>query len=288
MRAFLPVVFALTVACPTPDPADDDTDQGPHFDPNPSTTLGDGRVADVFLPEDYDITTTYPLVMMLHGYGANSILQDAIFGLKNRVDTHSFILVTPDGTVDDGGSQFWNAFEECCDFNGTDVDDSAWLRGLLDEAVQRYPVSHVAVMGHSNGGFMSYRMACEHGDIVDRIAPLAGTMSTKDAECAPTSAVRVLHMHGTDDDAVAYASSAGHHGAEDSVEIWAEIGNCSAPTATADVDHFSSLPDNETTVQTWDCPTGDLQLWTSQGGDHTYLFNNDTYKNELASWLTAP
>ena len=281
-------LLVLLAACPAPEATDAPTDEANTFDADPSTTLGDGRTAEAVLPSDYDITNTYPLVLMLHGYGANAFVQDAVFGLQDRVDSHQFILILADGTVDAGGAQFWNAFDECCDFYGTNVKDSRWLAGLIEEAQGRYPISHVAVMGHSNGGFMSYRMACERPDLVDRIAPLAGTLSAVDSECDATDPVRVLHMHGTDDTTIGYDTTGGHRGALDSVAYWADLAGCSGPVNDGTRDHHENLTGDETTVQTWDCPTGDLELWTAEGGDHIYLFNNSAYKDDLASWLVAP
>ena len=193
---------------------DEPADTGRWFNPNPPDELGtDERPADVVLPEDYTVERTWPLVIMLHGYGANSVVQDSIFGLGNRVDSMGFLLLKPDGTVDTSGRQFWNAFTECCDFGNTGVDDVGYLASLIEQARETYPISHVAFVGHSNGGYMSYRMACDRPDLIDRIAPLAGTLSAIPSECTGTEAVRVLHMHGTEDNSVAYESTSVHNGA---------------------------------------------------------------------------
>lgn len=48
-------------------------------------SINDARPAKVFYPNDYAADVTYPLVVMLHGFGANAVLQDLIFKLKDRV-----------------------------------------------------------------------------------------------------------------------------------------------------------------------------------------------------------
>lgn len=292
------LLLCLLAACQSPaDPnegpksrgAGAEDSGGSAFDPDPATVLGPSdRPVEVTLPEPYDVSRRYPVVVMLHGYGASSALQDVIFGLKARAASMGFILIAPDGLVDRRGNQYWNAATECCDFDGSGVDDVGYISGLIEEAQALYPVSHVAVMGHSNGGFMSYRMACERPDLVDRIAPLAGTLSTVAAECPGTQPVRVLHMHGTLDDSVAYSSFEGHNGALDSIRHFTELAGCTGPTDDGTRDHIRDLEGEETVVDRWDCPVGDMQLWTGVGGDHVYLSVNEDYRDQLASWMISP
>jgi polyhydroxybutyrate depolymerase len=293
----------LTTACGSSSEADDDSKSGADssdssdssdsggrvFDPNPSTTIGPSdRPVEVVLPQPYDVSRSYPVVVMLHGYSATAALQDVIFGLKNRIDDLGFILIAPEGLVDRRGNQYWNAASECCDFDGTEVDDIGYISGLIEEAQSLYPVSHVAVMGHSNGGFMSYRMACERPDLVDRIAPLAGTLSTVASECPSTTPVRVLHMHGTRDGSVDYESHTNHNGARASITHFTELAGCTGPTVDGARDYIGDVDGAETTVEIWDCPDGDMQLWTGEGGDHVYLAVNDDYRDQLAAWMVAP
>ncbi len=292
MRFF---VLCFLVACQSSAPSEDSANGTPPgdsgetvFDPNPPTVLGPAeRQVEVVLPEPYDVRQRYPVVVMLHGYGASADIQNVIFGLKQRAPDRGFILIAPEGTEDPSGSQFWNAATECCDFEDTEVDDIGYISGLIEEAQGLYPVSHVAVMGHSNGGFMSYRMACERPDLVDRIASLAGTLSSVPSECPGTAPVRVLHMHGTLDDTVAYDTMGAHLGARDSITHFTTLAGCSGPTVDGTRDHLSDLDGEETTVEVWSCPDGDMQLWTGEGGDHVYLSVNEDYRDQLTDWLVA-
>ena len=58
----------------------------------------------------------------------------------------------------------------------------------------------IYVAGHSNGGFMSYRLACTHADRIAAIVSLAGATFDTPADCSPTEPVAVLQIHGTADD----------------------------------------------------------------------------------------
>ena len=59
-------------------------------------------------------------------------------------------------------------------------------------------------MGHSNGGFMSYRMACDHADLVTHVGALAGSSFFEEGRCAPVRPVSVFNIHGTWDLVIRY------------------------------------------------------------------------------------
>ena len=279
-------LIALLTACSG---SADDSAPAPTFDANPPTEIGGDREAAVVLPANYAVDAEYPLVILVHGYGVNADIQEVIFGLGQRVDDLGFILVKPEGTVDSTGSQFWNATEECCDFGNTGVDDVAYLSSLIDEARTLYPVSTVAFVGHSNGGFMSYRLACEVPEKIDRIAVLAGAVYKDEADCAGTEPVSVLHVHGTADATIAYDSDPAHAGAVESIERWATKAGCAEPpTALGTRDYLSGNDGEETTVSHWDgCATGtDIELWTAEGGDHFMIDVTDPWRDDLAGWAT--
>ena len=102
---------------------------------------------------------------------------------------------------------FWNADSACCDFEHKNPDDVAYIGGLIDDISRDWPVdkNQVFVLGHSNGGYMAYRMACERADVIAAIGSLAGNASSMPSACTPSQPVGVVHMHGTIDDIVPYS-----------------------------------------------------------------------------------
>jgi polyhydroxybutyrate depolymerase len=283
----------------TADDTEEETVNPEDFPRNPPEELGEDRIAKVYTPSDYDRTNSYPLVVMLHGYGANGFLNDLIFKLKPRVDAEQFILVIPEGTTDESGSQFWNATPQCCNFDDSDVDDVGYLASLVEEAREKIHLDsdRIGFVGHSNGGYMSYRMACEHPEFIDRIAVLAGSTFNDPEDCANPQAVSVLHMHGTDDETIPYPPAENHRpgrttiGAEATVDRWRERAGCSEDTdaeSTADFD--SSLEGEETDVLEWNSCSDDhrVQLWRINGGDHVLGNANQNYSDSLVDWLTMP
>src|SRR5262249_9298088 len=153
----------------------------------------------------------------------------------------------------------------------TGVDDSAYLSSLIDEIKARYTVDpkRVYFVGHSNGGFMSYRMACDHADQIAAIGSLAGAMWADTSKCKPSQPVSVLEIHGTADADVLYNGSVGgkYPDAVTTVEDWATLDGCSLmpDNSAPPLDLDSSLMGAETTVQryTQGCKAGGAaELWS--------------------------
>ena len=138
-------------------------------------TLGGQRPALLVLPTDHDPETPIPLVLSLHGFTSHSAQHDRYFGLSQRVNVDRFALIMANGTRDPDGNRFWNATDFCCDLHNTQVDDVQYLSGLLEEAATHIAVERIFALGHSNGSFMSYRLACEDIPGLVAIASLAGT-----------------------------------------------------------------------------------------------------------------
>src|SRR5690606_2569751 len=91
-----------------------------------------------------------------------------------------------------------------------DADDIAYLGAVLDEVEAQFHVdpSRIYVMGFSNGGAMSNRVACEMADRVAAVASLSGTNEfATAAPCEPARPIPVLHAHGTDDPCWTYETS---------------------------------------------------------------------------------
>jgi polyhydroxybutyrate depolymerase len=250
-----------------------------------------GRTARLVLPRAYDGTTAFPLVVLLHGYSTTSGAQDLYWGLSRLARREGFYLLLPDGTVDSMGNQFWNATDSCCDFDGTGIDDVAYLDGLLDEVVASRPVDEARVYfaGHSNGGYMSYRMACERAGRIAAIASLAGSSFVDEMDCHASEPVSVLQIHGDMDDTVAYDGDASAPGAEELVTRWATRAGCDTtmPETLAPFDLDTTVDGDETLVTRYGagCAAGlDAELWRIAGGGHIPIVAED-FATRLSQWL---
>ena len=254
---------------------DEDTESDDASSQIDMSPLGpEDREAEVVIPEDYDPGQSYPLVFLLHGYTASASVQDAYLMVSNQVDEYDFILVLPNGTRDSGGNRFWDATSWCCNFAGSPVDDAGYLEGLMDEAETRFSIdpARIYFMGHSNGGFMSYRMACDYADRVAAVASLAGSGFVDGETCEASEPVAVLQAHGTMDTTIVYQGSAGQYpAAEELMERWATRNGCDASSTEAgQLDLVTGSNGDETDVLEWQNCEDDASvvLWKLNDAGH--------------------
>ncbi len=133
------------------------------------------------------------VVLALHGGGGKSISIDEMSGLSRAAQRRGFIVVYPQGV---GNS--WNAGKCCGEAVQRNVDDIGFLKVVLARvATYLGRAPRVFVTGHSNGGMMAYRMACEMADQIEAIVPIGASKQID--SCRPSRPVPTLHLHGTSD-----------------------------------------------------------------------------------------
>jgi polyhydroxybutyrate depolymerase len=242
--------------------------------------VGGDRPVTVHVPNAYDASRPAPLLLVLHGYESSGRDIEAYLHLGDAAERRGMISAYPDGTTDSKGSRFWNATDYCCDFDQSGVDDSKYLLDVVAAIKAHLAVDpkRIFLLGHSNGGFMSYRMACDHADVVAAIVSLSSATFANDADCRPSEAVSVLEIHATADNVIAFKGGgpATFPGAEETVHKWARYDGCdpalSKSPKRVDVDAALSFKGHraEATVQTSaGCRNrAAVELWTMHGGGH--------------------
>jgi polyhydroxybutyrate depolymerase len=156
------------------------------------------------VPPGYDPASPTAMILNLHGLGSNGA-QEALFSNMNATaDARGFVVVYPDGYENS-----WNA-GACCDPAAADgIDDVGFLVALVDEVAARLCIDRerVYAAGMSNGGFMTYRLACEAADVFAGFAPVAGGLAV--TGCTPSRPVPLIAYHGLDDSMVPYSMGDG-------------------------------------------------------------------------------
>jgi polyhydroxybutyrate depolymerase len=239
--------------------------------------LGD-RQFTLHVPDSYDPGTPAALVIALHGYTSSGAEMESYLRFTPEADRRGFIFAYPDGQTDNRGNRFWNATDACCDLYGARTDDSRYLSEVISEVQRSYRVDarRVYLVGHSNGAFMSFRMACDHADQVTAIAALNGASWQDASRCRPSGPVGVLAIHSTLDETIAHGGGTlvkrAYPSAARTAADWVEFNRCAAAgTEAPALDIEASLPGAETTVRryTEGCAAGStVHTWTINGGRH--------------------
>ena len=242
-----------------------------------------------------------PLIVSLHGYGGDAAYQAAYVPLHEHVNTRGFALLLPSGSRDAEGNRFWNPTDRCCEGGKTGEDDVAYLTDLVQAARDVQDFGEVYFFGYSNGGFMSYHMACKGLRGLRAVASLAGTSYVEDSSCAGAPPVSVLHVHGTadgtirfdgDEHEVAGGETAFYVGAREMVTRWAGRAGCEwpaepQPVATLDLDAYVPGAETEVYRLASGCTAGvTIELWAGAGSSHGPGYG-DAFVDALLHWLLS-
>lgn len=288
------VAFGLTVIIGMSEPSLEEASQRIAAEGLQVQTIGGARPALLVLPSEYEPQTPLPLVFSLHGYAGHH--QNSFFGLTSLVNSHNFALVLPNGTRDNKGYRFWNATDLCCGASDSKPDDVAYLTGLVDEAAERVNIGRVFVAGISNGGFMSYRVACESMPRLAGIVVVNGSSFSDPARCESSRPVSILHLHGTADSVVAiqggsnpFLGTGSHPAAREVVQRWARRAGCdlsrSESLGSLDIDLNSDS--DETIVTRYRAGCRDnviVEYWEMELVPHAPRFAPDVGQRLLA-WM---
>ena len=259
------------------------------------TVLVDAGRGNVLVRVPEGGSPPFPLVVFLHGYNSNAQESESFFAFGDEVEAAGMLYATPNGTQDLLALRFWNATDACCDFFGSGVDDSTYLVNLvaaIDSAVGVDPRRRFFV-GHSNGGFMSYRMACDHADEVAAVVSIAGATFDVAGDCVPVRSVSTLEIHGTSDTVIQYGGGAlpgadgPYPGATETAASWAAYNGCESWSVALDpFDGLDGLPGDETGVERYasGCSGAVTELWTVNGGEHSPAIN-DTLRDRVIAFL---
>jgi polyhydroxybutyrate depolymerase len=267
------------------------------------------RPVNLYVPSSYDGHTPLPLVILLHGGGWNGQLIEDYVRLRPLAQAQRFLCCYPDGTLDIFGSRFWNAdFSSTPDaaaFGMTNVDDVGYFRNLIEEVARHFALDRkrVYLIGHSNGGVMAYRMACESPDLVAGIASLAGIRTLDHGLCAPFESVNILRIYGTADDAVRYEGGAftnppfprnapANASVVRNLQMWAGYNGASNPVTdpapstdlTLDVAGLDTVITRYTTCP----PGGAVELWTINGAGHVPTLSSEFAPRLIDGLLAHP
>lgn len=198
------------------------------------------RMYMVHVPKSYNASKPVPVVLSLHGGGGNMQYQatEELYHWISKSEAAGFIAVFPNGYSRMRGGKLatWNAGICCGTARDKKIDDVGFIRAVVDDLKTRVNIDaqRIFANGMSNGGMMSYRLACEAPDIFRAVASVTGTDGT--TSCNPGRAMPVFHTHAKDDDRVLFNGGSGSESdthadfvsVPDTIAKWVKHNGCEA------------------------------------------------------------
>ncbi len=189
-----------------PQPVISYTDVVDPVDPTLHTITIEGmqpRTYILKIPSKYSASSPTPLLLALHSRSTNA---KAIFDdsrILTWAEDMNFIVAGLNGAVYESASS-WNAGNCCTNATTYEENDLLFASTVIDFVASQYSVdkSRVWAMGHSNGGMMAYRLACDLSEKITAIAVVTGALM--DPTCSPTKPVSILHIHGNLDPTILF------------------------------------------------------------------------------------
>lgn len=240
------------------------------------TADGRERTYHLYVPSSLPADRPVPLLLALHGGTGWGTQFERASGFDGIAEANGFLVVYPDGIetavkITPNG-RVWNGGDCCANAVREGVDDVGFLVQLIDElsASRSVDSSRVFAAGHSNGGIMAYRLACERPDKVRGIGLQSGWMGID--SCSPSRPISAVHIHGTGDENAPFdggrgarsISGADARAALDSIGMLAAGDGCgSAPS--------EEVAGAVTTIA-WPCPDGiRVELLAVEGAPHPWM-----------------
>lgn len=228
------------------------------------------RTYSYYVPASYVPGQAAPLVLNLHGYTSNGSQQAAYTNFNAIADTAGFIVVHPDGTIEpSSGQRYWNF-----GILGSTINDIGFLEALVDTLSAHYSINQNRVysVGMSNGGFMSYCLACESNRFA-AVGSVTGSMSiVMYNTCTPAHPIPTIHIHGTNDAVVSYIASSTTKSVEDISLFWANNNGCNLTPGITSIPNINTI--DNATAERYLYSGGNnghtVELFKVTGGGHTW------------------
>jgi len=272
---------------------------------------GESRTFIVHVPTGYTGSSPVPVILDFHPLGGSGSSQEGSSGWKAKCDSVGCIAIFPDSSKSKASDNSWNAGYCCTNAEKNKVDDVQFARDMIKwlETNACVDSKRIYASGGSNGGGMTYRMACEAADVIAAAAPVdfrcvtgkdpLATMVTASNNTAcsctlPRPISIVAWDEGADSTIVPYAGGQtpslatdcppggncvgiGFASAVVNADTWAKFDSCTG-SAAADPNNslcktYSSCASNTT-----------VSLCTTTSGGHLAVYGNSGAKFTDTAW----
>lgn len=233
---------------------------------------GNYRSFYVYVPSSYNANSPTPLVFSFHGYGSSAEVNYQYTQFHSIADTAGFILIHPQGSLLNGTSH-WNVGGWTL---GSSADDIGFTNLMLNYVESNFNIdqNRIYSTGMSNGGYMSFKLACELNEKFAAIASVTGSMTPQTLNsCNPVHPTPVLQIHGTADGTVPYQGSPTWTlGIQAVLDYWISMNSCNVNPQTISIDDINNADGSTVDYFIFDGGIDNVTVehFRVNGGDHDW------------------
>ena len=180
----------------------------------------------IYKPDNLNTNISVPVLFALHGYGSSALSHLTYTNYFSLADANNFIVIYPQGTTTDTLSSHWNVGGWTSKSTRKDIEFIDTVIDLIKDKIQ-IDQTRIYSSGMSNGGYMSYSLACNLNSKIAAIASVTGSMTPDNFDnCTPSNPISVLQIHGLQDLIVPYIGSSGSKSIPDVIDFWVNHNAC--------------------------------------------------------------
>ena len=192
------------------------------------TIVHDNIVRQFYVYEGSGYQGNAPVLFVLHGYTSRGLWIMNYSGFQSIADDAGAIVIYPQGTLLPAtGQPHWNVGGWT---TSSTTDDVGFINSVINFLSNEYSIDSKRIYstGMSNGGYMSYKLACDLSSRIAAVVSVTGSMTNQTTDgCNPTHPTSVAQIHGLQDTVVNYDGNSFSKPIEEVMDYWVNINNCS-------------------------------------------------------------
>jgi len=217
-----------------------------------------------------------PVIFALHGGASNSGLQMHYkVDFTPLSDREGVVIVYP------SGERGWNVGAKDAyivrNFSST-ADDVGFFKSMFDTLIEQRVAApdRLYIVGGSNGGMMTHRLACQFADRIAGAAAVVATLPRSAVELwqKPSRPVPFLLMLGTADPLVKFEGSGQTLSAADTAAFWRKQNGCEGEAKRRDLDDRDPNDGCRVHAERWEGKAPVL-VYTMEGHGHGWPMQRD-------------
>ena len=180
----------------------------------------------LYKPSNLDTNSSVAVLFALHGYGSSAMNHFNYTNYEPIANENNFIVVYPQGTTSNGLNTHWNNGGWTSKSAAKDIE---FIDSVIDYIKNKIAIDETRIYssGMSNGGYMSYHLACNLDNTFAAVVSVTGSMTNDTFDnCMPSHPTSAMQIHGVQDLTVPYLGSGWSKSIDDIIDYWVSYNSC--------------------------------------------------------------